>query len=515
MRYRLLIFSVLSMFAFASCEDYLDVNTDPNNPTKITPELSLPVAQNYTARWLQGQLGVGRGPRSVNTLGNMLMYNWSESAGFSWYNDEFLYRANSTTFYEALFNYAYTRPLKQYRELEGYDPAVYGAYVGISKIMQAYHFQILVDLYGDIPYAEALGRSNNATPAYDEASAVYDNLLLDIAEGITLINDAEAQSGSELPGADDLMFAGDLTQWKQFANTLKLRIITRAAEAKGDAWVSEKLTAIKAEGSGYITSDVTIQSGYIDEENKQNPFWESFGEDPTGAATMNNNATSATDYILEYLDKTSDSRIDFLYEKPETGHLGVPQGIVADPDVYAPKLVSNIGPGLLVGPDQPSVILSLAERYFNQAELALSGSGDGDPEALYNAGVTASFVSLGVTGSVDDDNDPATPEVSTTAQEEAAAYLSQGLENVNYASSSNKLEAIITQKWLAVNGITAEQSWFDWVRTGFPKNLPVSQEAPNLVRPVRLSYPASELGGNSANVPAQPNVFTSKIFWAK
>jgi hypothetical protein len=51
-----------------SCEDYLDVNVDPNNPTVVGPALILPVGQNYTARWIDTD-------RSVNHLGNMMMYN--------------------------------------------------------------------------------------------------------------------------------------------------------------------------------------------------------------------------------------------------------------------------------------------------------------------------------------------------------------------------------------------------------------------------------------------------------
>lgn len=512
MKYRLLLMlSVVSMTFFVSCEDYLDVNTDPNNPTRITPALSLPVGQAYTDRWMHGLLNTVQ--RSVNTLGNVMMYNWSEAAGFSWYNDEFLYRASSSTFYNQIFDYAYLRPLKQYAELESYDTELYGSYVGISKIMQAYHFQVLVDFYGDIPYSEALERSGNTSPAYDDASAIYDSLLVDLTDGINLIAAAEEDDASILPGSDDAMFGGDLTEWRKFANTLKLRIITRAADAKGDAWVTENLAAITAEGSGYITEDVTVQPGYLNEEVKQNPLWEAFGEDPNGTTTSNGNATAASDYIIDLLQNTSDPRIDYLYEEPETGHLGVPQGITADPAVYAPSLVSNIGPGRLKSPTQPGIIFTLAERYFNEAELALKGFG-GDPEALYNAGVTASFVTLGVEGTIDDDDNPETPEVATTPEQEAATYLAQARPNINYGASPNKLEAIITQKWLAVNGVTAEQSWFDWVRTGYPSNLPVSQEAPNLQRPVRLSYPASEVGGNTANVPTQPNVFTDEIFWA-
>ena len=75
-----------------SCEDFLDVNVDPNNPTVVTPELVLPVAQKYTANLIQGTDGGGR---RINTLGNMLMYNWSQSDGFAWYPDEFKYNVNS------------------------------------------------------------------------------------------------------------------------------------------------------------------------------------------------------------------------------------------------------------------------------------------------------------------------------------------------------------------------------------------------------------------------------------
>lgn len=502
------------MFFLASCEDWLDVNVDPVSPTEVSPELTLPVALHQTAVWMHGEIPTNQ--RSVNTLGNILMYNWSEAAGFSWYNDEFLYRANSSTFYDQIFNYAYYSPLKQLADIQQNDPEVYGAYIGISQIMQAYIYQILVDFYGDIPYSEALGRSENPTPAYDEAPAIYDSLLVDLTQGIALIEAAEGSDASVLPGNEDLVFEGDLEAWKQFANTIKLRIITRAAEAKGDAWVSEALATINAQGSGYIDESVTIQPGYVNEENRQNPFWAYFGyttgADPT--PTSNNQATAASDYIIDLLTNTGDPRIDYLYEEPETGHLGVPQGIVTTEDEYGPDLVSNIGPGLLIGADQPSIIFTLAERYFDAAELALRGFNVGNAEELYREGVIASFVDLGVTGTIDDDNDPDTEEVETTPAQEAARYLAQAVPNIGWNASTDKLEAIITQKWLAVNGVTAEQSWFDWVRTGYPENLPVSQEAPNLQRPVRLSYPASEVSGNAVNVPAQPDVFATTIFWA-
>lgn len=470
-----------------SCEDWLDVNTDPNNPVEVTPQLILPVGQNYTARWIQTD-------RRVNHLGNMMMYNFSESAGYSWYNDEFLYLASSSTFYDNIFDDAYALALKQYQKLEELDPEEFGAYVAIGKIMKAYTFQILVDFYGDIPYFEALLGNRNTNPKYDNAQAIYDDLIVQLTAAIDLINAADENELSVLPGSDDAMFGGDLISWRQFANTVKIRILTRESDVKDPSYIQNELAVIANEGSGLIEEDVTVNPGYRNEEDKQNPFWEDFGKDPSGSNTLTHLATSASNFIITYLQSTGDIRIDRMFEKPETGHKGVPQGITATADEYGPAVVSNIGPGLLIGADQSAIIFTLAESYFNQAELALKFGGD--PEALYVEGVRASFETLGLTAA------------------QADVYLAQNIKNVSYASSPDKLEAIITQKWLATLGITAEQAWFDHSRTGFPLNLPVSQEVPNLVRPVRLSYPASEVGGNAQNKPAQPDVYSTKIFWA-
>ena len=120
-----------------------------------------------------------------------------------------------------------------------------------------------------------------------------------------------------------------------------------------------------------------------------------------------------------------------------------------------------------------------------------------DGQALYETGIASSFEYLGLS--------------STDAED----YYNQLIDNVGWNSSSDKLQAIITQKWVAVNGITAEQSWFDYSRTGYPAGLPISLLASTPDRPVRLFYVSGELSSNGANVPKpQPNAFTAKVFWA-
>jgi len=485
---------LIVVLLLASCsESYLDVNTDPNNPITVSPDLILPVALNYSAI-------IEERDRGQNHLGNMFMANWSQSDGFSWYNDEFLYLV-TPSFYQRIFNYTYGNVLKQYNGLEEFEGAEFGYYAAISKIMKSLHFQILVDCYGDIPYSEALNRGENPTPKYDDAQTVYESLIVELTNAIKLINDTatNVEISPITPGADDGMFGGDMDMWKTFANTVKLRILVRQSDMAGRAgYIQEEFNRIVAEGSGFMNSDVTINIGYNQTANQQNRKWNDFGQDVSGTNRLTNDATCATPYVLDRLMDTNDGRLNYLFEEPATGHLGVDQGIsnydIPVVDQFIPALVSNIGPGLLKSPSQSSVIYSAAESYFNQSEAAMKGFISGDAKGLYESGIQASFTYLGAG--------------------DASSYYNQSISTVGWDSSSNKLEAIIVQKWLGLMGINAIQNWFDYSRTGYPSNVPVSLQSSTPDRPVRLFYPSSEITSNGANLPSQPDAFTNKIFWA-
>ncbi|MDZ7636016.1 MAG: SusD/RagB family nutrient-binding outer membrane lipoprotein [Bacteroidales bacterium] len=186
------------------CEDYLDVNTDPNNPTAVTPDLATAsYGQYYTALYQTTD-------RGLSHLGNMMMVNWSQSDGFAWYADEFKYNVTSS-FYQGVFNNTFANTLKQYQILFNLTDPMYDNYKAIAKIMKSYHFQLLVDCYGDIPYSEALGRSLEATPKYDDAQEIYDDLIVQLTEAIAIIKAAPALA--KVPGSDDAIFGGNMTNW--------------------------------------------------------------------------------------------------------------------------------------------------------------------------------------------------------------------------------------------------------------------------------------------------------------
>jgi len=469
-----------------SCNDFLDVNVDPNNPTEVAPALILPVGQTYTATYITSS-------RYANHFGGMMMANWSESYGFSWYDEEFRYSV-TTNFYGRLFDYPYSNALKQYHDFERLGDE-YIRYKAVGNIMKAFHFQMLVDFYGDVPYTEALQRGGNATPKYDKAEDIYKDLIVKLDSSIAMLNRAETMDAvQDLDG--DMMFGGDVMTWKKFANTLKLRIIVRAGHTSVIDGASE-IAKIEAEGSGYIDGDVGVNPGYLDEEGKQSPFWASFGfqvPDGSGDLTpyMNQDATCASEYFVTIL--TGDPRIDYILERPDGGqHKGVQQGVEQKTEDLGADFVSNMGPGLLQSAKQDAIIMTLAESKFLRSEAALNGWSSDDATAMYEEGIAASFDYLGVDAT------------------DAATYIS------NHPYSG--LESIMMEKYKALAGITAEQTWMDYNRTGFPSDVPVSNFASTPDRPVRLMYPASETTSNGGNVPAQTatDCFgdANKIFWAK
>jgi len=487
MKHLISLLLLIALFAVSCSEDYLDINTDPNNPSSVVPSLVLPVAQSYSAHIQENYYG-------QNKLGNYMIYTWSQSYGYAFITTEFVYNV-TPLFYDEIFNQTYSKALKQYNELLSYEGDEYGYYHAIAIIMKCFHFQLMVDTYGDVPYFEALGRSENPTPAYDDAQTIYLDLISQLTRAINIINELSVNSEIEavLPLNDDAMFGGDMNLWKSFANTVKLRILVRMSDLNDQqAFIKTAFDEINSEASGFVNQDVKVQLGYINEQSKMNPKWERFGKDVQGNNTWDNDATCATQYVIDVLTATSDPRIDFIYEEPASGHLGVEQGVVDENS--GPENVSNMGPGILRSPSQAAVLHTAAECFFNQAEAALKGLMPGDAKSLYEQGIQASFDYLGAG--------------------DATSYFSQNIDLVGWEASPDKLEAIITQKWIATNSIDALQSWFDYSRTGYPTNLPISTLATTSDRPVRLAYPSSELSTNAANVPEQPDVFNDKIFWA-
>lgn len=474
------------------CSEFVDVNDNPNNPPISTPSLTLPVAQQDFA---------ALNARTLTYLGNFLAVNWATPS--NWQANSVFSRYDFTaTDFDNVFETSYADIFKNLTYIENYeDPSGaidYTNYRAISTIIKGFQYQLLVDLYGDVPFTEANLRGENTTPAYDDAETVYKTVIDNLTNVVDMIN--EAPSNAENPGGQDIIFGGDMNHWIEFANTIKLRMLVRMSNTGQDSYINTQAGLITANGGGYITSDVTSNPGYTSDEFKQNPFWDYFRVPATGAESNRGDYTVATTTAITFLENNADPRLSRLYAPSRTGSAfkGTVQSTALPGTGFTSNDLAKVGPGLLKSANQDQIIMSLAESLFIQAEAAQRGYIADAAKDLYELAIEASFEQLGV----------------EDAANEAEAYFTQPTKNVSWDDSPNKIEAIITQKWVALNGTSSIESWIDLTRTGFPLGLPIPAESAGS-RPVRLLYPASEVSRNTENVPklTAADVFTKAPFW--
>ena len=486
----------LSLGVISCSEDFLDVNDNPNDPPISTPSLTLPVAQENFAEL---------NATAMVYLGQFLMYNWATPSNWSANTDLITYNVTSN-FYTTIFETSYASILKDLTYVENYVDASgavdYSAYDVIAETIKGFQFQYLVDLYGDVPYTEANLRGANPTPVYDDSEFIYKSVIDSLTTAaVVALNLPE---NAEDPGLQDIIFHGDMVEWAKFANSIKLRMLIRMSETGQDAYIREQLALIDANGAGFIDETVAANPGYSNNAGQQNPFYGYVGFEPSGTETDRWDYTVATDYVIETLTSFNDPRLERLYAPSDAAgeFKGVEQSTALPGTGFTSADLSHVGPGLLVSSEQEQAIMLESEVLFLLAEAALRGyieGGEAAAELYYQQAIEESFEFLGV------------EEPGVTAEE----YYSQNIVNVGWDASPNKLEAIITQKWIALNGTASIESWVEWIRTGYPDALPIPDESGG-IRPVSLLYPVSELARNSENVPpqTQADAFSNYPFWA-
>ncbi len=519
-----IIFSGVILLS-TSCSKYLDINKNPNAATSATPELVLPQAITYTGNLLN----------SFNTYGAEIGGYSANAGGYGGFGTSFTYSFTTSDFsnlftstYDNLQDYQYV--INQTKGI-----ATYSYYNAAATIMKALEFQLLVDAYNDVPYVEALQGANNLTPKYTLAADIYKDLALQCDSAIATINLGDATPSVVPLGVADVLFSGNTIKWKQLANTLKLRILVRA---NGKATFANSTFS----SDGFLTTDALINPGYARDNGRQNPKWNTWAWSYTGSA--GNKAWMPTTWIRSFYDgiKITDNgrgAASFLnFPTTPTNQLGqettgtisiasCPEGSFWFPSSAAALRVgatAGNGIGALKGPNAGMPLITAAESYFLQAEAALKGISSGTVATLFDKGIQASFNYLYMLP------DGTTSGSPTTLK---ATYITDNptnrLVNIGLASSvDQQLEAIITQKYVALNFVNSDQSWNDYRRTGYPtvvntngatatqtfaSKFSQSTRADHL--PSRLMYPTTEGSYNSANVPLGLSPFTSLIFWAK
>jgi hypothetical protein len=533
----------------SSCSSFLDINSvNPNALTgaSVTPDVALAQALTVTA----GNY-TGNNP-SFNSYASWAAGYWGKSGVVSGYGEEITYNYSTnwaTT--QSLFNNVYDN-LEDYQFIVN-QAANYPNHGAIARIMKVYNFLLLVDEYGDIPYSQALQGSANITPTYDKAADIYKDFIVQLDAAISTINSSKS---ARTVGTEDIVFGGGsagMTQWKQFANSLKLRILMRESQT-GDAalnsYVKTQLATVQASTEGFITTDVVVQPGYATVAGQQNPFYNRYGYTAAGAAATERTYQIPTQYILDQYSNNNDPRLTNFYTQGSragvAGYVGAKPGentspstsgnIVASFHQGADKATPVPPKGFFKGPNAPTILMMNAELLFLKAEAETRGlftGGETAAQADYQNGIIAAFQTAYSTGATVPQPVPAAPATSTaTGLPEYNQYIAANTANplVAYDKATasgtlGKQAVILYQKYLAMNLLGSTEAWDDYRRAaqpklnasgtkdGYPVSIQSSSPRPDNL-PTRVLYPQTEYSTNAVNVAAtgSPNQFT-KIFW--
>lgn len=518
MKKSLILLGVASTFLLGGCKKFLDVNKNPNTPTSTDTRF---VLTNALSRTVANQVG------GMLILGGDWAGYYAHSTSFSGGGQEKTYQFSNTdfNFFDGLFDNIADY---QYVIDKGRETGV-PFYIGPAMIMQVYNYQKLVDLYGNVPYSEAMGGVNRLTPKYDDAKTIYESLITKLTAAIDTINHNPWATGSTFT-SPDIMFGGNTTNWKRFANTLKMRILMRQSFMPGrDAYIQARIAEIVADGSGFITDNVYIQPGYQKITGKLNPFYATYGFTEVDAQTSNFAYRKVNAVMINWLKSSLDTfRLQRLAYPSGTANVTIPATFSASsytgvplgaPSGFLESACSSIGPIQIQKGDatRQSILMTVAEMYFLLAEAQQRYGTSGlpsDAKTNYENGVKYSFRLCTAAQTF-------TPNASIA---DADAYSSRYLNrasgnNITWNGSTDKIRAILIQKWVALCHIDGLEAWSEYRKSsgsssvGVPSSVKSVAVDPSDPEPVRLYYPLTEESTNGTNVPQNIDVFTSKIFW--
>ncbi len=225
---------VAALSSLTACNDWLDVNTDPDNPTDA--------AALYQQRLGHIEFYTNSATQFAAWRSSMAMGDWTRNyGGGTYYNMSIWLPANGicTTPYQWWFVGAYANVPDMY------DKAMAAgnyAYAGVAKIIRAYGFMLMTDLYGEMPYTEAVGE--NSIPAYDNGRTIFMGCIDDVEEGLALLAQAGSQEAS-LPALaeGDWWNNGDVNKWIKLGNLLKARWLVKLSKKGAGSYKDGKYDA--------------------------------------------------------------------------------------------------------------------------------------------------------------------------------------------------------------------------------------------------------------------------------
>ena len=479
--------------AATSCDDYLDINQDPNSPTEenMTPNMMLPAAEMNIAHSYGDYL---------RTVGGYFAQHYAQEFGTSNYLDYSQFKQSAVRS-SSMYRQLNTRALNNLRYIRDYAEAheEWGNYLA-ATVLRAFAYQLLVDCYGEVPYNEA-GDLSNLTPHYDDGQVIYDAIIDEINTALEKVN------GSDQVATSILFPNSTASKWIQFANALKLRILTRESGVKPS--VESDIAKLVTENN-FPTADVEFAGCWKNEAGQANPFFMEDAFASYGASQINIVLNVA---LLNTMNDYSDGRLAAYFSPNGSGAF---TGSVSGTNF---STTANYKAAYWCRPnahfDDPVVLMSLSEIKFLIAEYYAKAKNASKAQEYYAAAIEASFAKAKVSGA-------------------AAALEAYPLDIANYK------RAIGIQKWVDLSGYNSFEAWCEMRRLGYPQMSAVKGEQiynsatdsynPNVVAPGTLYHPidanpaltgilqrfpyAESSANRNQNTPDYPGD-NAPVFWAK
>jgi len=461
-----------------SCKkDIQDLNAEDKKPTDVPAPSLFANSQKNVVDVMTSS--------SVNyNIFRLVEQYWTETTYTDETNYDLITRNIPQTFWNTLYRDALNNLRLAKSKIYEQDPTTVTAaqlknQAAITDIMQVYTWQILVNTFGNVPYSQALDVSN-LTPKYDDAKTVYYDLLSRLDTSIAAL-DPKADGFGE----SDLFYAGDVSKWVAFANSLKLRMGMTIVDF--DAAKAKSVVESAAPNAMKSNADDAVFK-YLSAPPNTNPIWvdlvQSGRHDFVGANTL-----------IDTMKAMSDPRLSQYFSTNKNGDYE--GGSVGDGNTYS--LYSPPSDKMLKA-NFEALVMDYAETELQLAEAVERGFNVGGTAAQhYNNGITASITYWG----------------GTTA--DANTYLAR--PDVAYATAGggDYKHKIGFQKWMALYN-RGFDSWTELRRLDFP-TLPPPAEAQSGF-PVRYTYPVQEQNLNKDNYNAASTAIggdkvETKLFWDK
>lgn len=508
---------LLAAAALAACTgEFESYNTNPDAVQSVDKKTYI-TTMEMDAVIPCSDVGANAFQRACNLMGDAFGGYLSPIQAFNGGSYTCTYDLDGTDYNNVPFSVAFTNVMPAWLNLKyAYqNKQVTEDIFAVAEVIKVMTLQRTTDIYGPIPVSH-FGETENP---YESQETVYKNLFADLNAAIEVLKEYVTNAADAKPLQEvDAVYQGDNSKWLKLANSVKLRMAMRIrfvepelARTYAEEAVRDGVMEASTDGAWLKTS------GTIQVYNPLEEVWNAYNDTRMGAT------------IDAYMNGYEDPRLPVYFKTCEDGkYHGVRSGLSSMlTDNYSILSVPN------VEKSTPVVWMLASEVAFLRAEGAmLSWDMGGDDESFYRKGIELSFLENGLSAEAaaayaESTKEPMAFEDASASQTKYnAAKPSSITPQWNPAAGTEeKLERIITQKWLAMypNG---QEAWSEFRRTGYPKVIPIVHnmsggKVDTDIQVRRMTFPRAEYSNNASGVAAAtallggPDTGGTKLWWDK